>query len=487
MRHLITLACLAAVALCSAVAASANNRLVVYIECSNPKQPELPLFKGTGVVISSEGHVLTAEHVQPEGYECVGSLENNTIAKRQLQVDFKDFQLNEKIDGKLLRFIPSSGETFDYATYCPVNADSVGDVIVVKGFHGKSKGLPSATLGILSTYIANPRGILETDAQTVGGKSGGPVFLQNTDTIIGIVAGAEFDPSGLPAYYGVLTAEALLQFGVLQKSQSCGGTAKEQLAQPAVTEPAEAEAPQTIALAAPAAPEVKPSVADPNMSPADIEAALAMSKSDKVLLQQSLTALGFNTAGFDGIWGPKTRNAISRWQISRGQEATGFVDGEQTKVIISTAANALEKQKEEAKIAAAVAAAKPAASGGNTAQAEDYYSRAYVLFDKQQFRQAIDLLDKAIAIDPDNALYWSERGLNHYELGQLNNALSDLNKSLSIRPNDAEALATRGWTYMELVVTDRAYADFKKAEAIAPGGTDAADGLAELCEYDGKC
>ena len=227
MKYALSLSLLAAALLAGgAEEAIANNRLVVYVECGNPNQPDLPLFKGTGVVISDEGHVLTAEHVVPEGYECVGSLENNTIAKRQLQVDFKDYQLSEKIDGKLLRFIPSSGETFDYATYCPVARESVGEVIVVKGFHGKSRGLPSATLGILSTYIADPRGILETDAQTVGGKSGGPVFLQDTDTIIGIVAGAEFDPSGLPAYYGVLSAEALLQFGILQMGPSCGGEAK---------------------------------------------------------------------------------------------------------------------------------------------------------------------------------------------------------------------------------------------------------------------
>lgn len=489
--------------------AAANNRLVVYVECSNPKKPELPVFKGTGVVISEEGHVLTAEHVVPEGYECVGALENNTIARRQLQVDFKDYQLSEKIDGKLLRFIASSGEVFEYATYCPATAGNVGDVIVVKGFHGKSKGLPSATLGILSTYIPNPRGILETDAQTVGGKSGGPVFLQNTNTIIGIVAGAEFDPSGLPAYYGVLTAEALAQFGVLQVAQNCGGPAKSDdlLASPASPAPALAEQPATeptvqpvaataTPTEAPAAPtaveemvaaaktqESLPAAAASELSPAQTEDAMQMSKSDRVLVQQSLTALGFNTRGIDGIWGANTRKAIANWQTAMSHEPTGFLDHTQTRNLITTAAKLVEAKKQQQ------VAAKPSVSSApkSTAGAEALYNQAYILYDEGDFQKAIALLDQAIQTDPNNAKYLAERGYNHYEIGKFTSAIADLSSALKLNPRDDDALATRGWAYLEINRLNRAETDFKNAAKLNPGNEDATDGLAELCDFAGRC
>ena len=48
-----------------------------------------------------------------------------------------------------------------------------------------------------------------------------------------------------------------------------------------------------------------------------------MTKDDRVALQQGLTANGFDTGGSDGVVGPKTRQAISAFQQSRGLEATG--------------------------------------------------------------------------------------------------------------------------------------------------------------------
>jgi len=198
-------------------------------------------------------------------------------------VDFKDYQLSDKIDGKLLRFIASSGEVFEYATYCAATDENVGDVIVVKGFHG------------------------------------GPVFLQNTNTIIGIVAGAEFDPSGLPAYYGVLTAEALTQFGVLQKSQSCDGSdAVAGVANPTVDEPASVTGTQADA------PETKLEITETTLSPKEMEAAMNLTWEDRKLVQESLSAIGFNTGGADGVWGANTRKAIASWQSTVGKDPIGF-------------------------------------------------------------------------------------------------------------------------------------------------------------------
>lgn len=48
-----------------------------------------------------------------------------------------------------------------------------------------------------------------------------------------------------------------------------------------------------------------------------------MTKTDRVALQQRLTALGFDTGGTDGVIGAKSRAAISAYQTSRGLSATG--------------------------------------------------------------------------------------------------------------------------------------------------------------------
>ena len=50
----------------------------------------------------------------------------------------------------------------------------------------------------------------------------------------------------------------------------------------------------------------------------------ALSRSEKVALQQALTAKGFNTQGSDGVIGPNTIKAIRAYQQSQGQVADGY-------------------------------------------------------------------------------------------------------------------------------------------------------------------
>lgn len=48
-----------------------------------------------------------------------------------------------------------------------------------------------------------------------------------------------------------------------------------------------------------------------------------LTKDDRILLQERLTAAGFDTDGADGVIGPSSRKAISAYQSSRGLLATG--------------------------------------------------------------------------------------------------------------------------------------------------------------------
>jgi hypothetical protein len=63
---------------------------------------------------------------------------------------------------------------------------------------------------------------------------------------------------------------------------------------------------------------------------------LALSNRDRVLLQRKLWLLGYDPQGVDGIFGPKSRAAISGWQDAQGLPATGYLDGEQIAQINGT-------------------------------------------------------------------------------------------------------------------------------------------------------
>lgn len=61
------------------------------------------------------------------------------------------------------------------------------------------------------------------------------------------------------------------------------------------------------------------------LTPAQEEASLGLSFSQRVAIQRRLTTLGFNTRGADGAWGYNTRSAIANWQASTRQTATAYL------------------------------------------------------------------------------------------------------------------------------------------------------------------
>lgn len=182
----------------STLRADVIDETIVYLECTAGGETS----RGSGVIVSSEGHVLTARHVVPDGASCVGSIgiaDPNSVNRMIVQ------PTNLPVDVALLQFARQQDYTF--APYCPLEQWMVRRKIFVAGFPGKTQtGAPSYREGILSTVIPNAAGILETDGQTVSGMSGGPVFSKNLRGIVGIVIGAEFDNLGTVSFYGILPA-----------------------------------------------------------------------------------------------------------------------------------------------------------------------------------------------------------------------------------------------------------------------------------------
>lgn len=103
------------------------------------------------------------------------------------------------------------------------------------------------------------------------------------------------------------------------------------------------------------------------------ESALRLMLLDHQHIQVALTALGFNTNGTSGSFGPHTRQMIASWQKARNDAATGFLTGAQNQALLREAAPAVarfddEKRIEEAKKKVDEAAkAAPAAAASTPA------------------------------------------------------------------------------------------------------------------------
>ena len=97
-----------------------------------------------------------------------------------------------------------------------------------------------------------------------------------------------------------------------------------------------------------------PAVSLPSvLGPESVEAGLGLERSERRLIQLGLSAEGFDPGPADGLFGRGTRGAIGRWQASRGEEATGYLDVESAKLLL---ASGRQHNEQEAAHQAAAAA-----------------------------------------------------------------------------------------------------------------------------------
>ena len=67
------------------------------------------------------------------------------------------------------------------------------------------------------------------------------------------------------------------------------------------------------------------------------EAALALDRPTRRLIQQGLCNEGFDPGMPDGLFGPRTRAAIRDWQQSRGASPTGYLNGAEAELLRTAA------------------------------------------------------------------------------------------------------------------------------------------------------
>ena len=71
--------------------------------------------------------------------------------------------------------------------------------------------------------------------------------------------------------------------------------------------------------------------------PETVEARLGLDRATRRQIQSGLGAEGFDAGMADGLFGPRTRAAVRRWQAARGEQVTGYLDGPQADALIRAA------------------------------------------------------------------------------------------------------------------------------------------------------
>ena len=77
------------------------------------------------------------------------------------------------------------------------------------------------------------------------------------------------------------------------------------------------------------APAFRATVTTTAQDPPAVEASLGLDRPTRRVIQQGLRNEGFDPGAPDGLFGPRTRGALRRWQEARGMPPTGYLDSTQ--------------------------------------------------------------------------------------------------------------------------------------------------------------
>jgi tetratricopeptide (TPR) repeat protein len=105
--------------------------------------------------------------------------------------------------------------------------------------------------------------------------------------------------------------------------------------------------------------------------------------------------------------------------------------------------------------------------------AEGYYNRGIIQNQMKRLVDALASFDQAIALKPDTAEFHNNRGVTLQEMRRYAEALASYDKALALRPNIVQAWNNRGVTLYEMKRSDDALASYDKAIMLKPDYADA--------------
>ena len=116
---------------------------------------------------------------------------------------------------------------------------------------------------------------------------------------------------------------------------------------------------------------------------------------------------------------------------------------------------------------------------------QEHIDNAQKALQEQKYEVAIQSLNKAIELAPDNAKLYSERGVTHFHLKHNLKALEDMNKAVELEPNNSYRYSSRAFIKGACRMTDEAIADYQKCIELDPEDSIAYNNLGLLQEQLG--
>ena len=102
----------------------------------------------------------------------------------------------------------------------------------------------------------------------------------------------------------------------------------------------------------------------------------------------------------------------------------------------------------------------------NAESAKFYDQQGLKEWKNKNFSAAIRNYNKAIEIEPNNALLYGKRGNSYYQLGDFYKAISDYDQSLKLNPNDETIFFFRGMAKLNIGFIKGACSDWKMSSAL---------------------
>ena len=100
--------------------------------------------------------------------------------------------------------------------------------------------------------------------------------------------------------------------------------------------------------------------------------------------------------------------------------------------------------------------------------ADALVNRGQAAWYADKMKQAFADLDRAIALDPNNARAFRERSNAYRSIGKLDSALADASEAVRLDPRDAKAFDYRGDVFVDKGKYDRAIQDYDEALRLDP-------------------
>ena len=95
-----------------------------------------------------------------------------------------------------------------------------------------------------------------------------------------------------------------------------------------------------------------------------------------------------------------------------------------------------------------------------------YFQREQSELQCRMYQQAINDINKAVEMEPENAMYWTEKGSVHIRFNQLDEAVAALNKAITLNNQDGATYRLLGYCQVKQKKNKEACANFAKAKEL---------------------